>query len=163
MASPQGFSQFLDENKIDTYAVDENLTTAAIPTPVNGAVSGWYDMRDYDTVTFIAANANLTGIGIKSLEIWADSDADGGSGNNVQIATNAITAAPANEGDNVVLECSAAQLRQEGIDDATPTNLRYVAIKLGLTNASDEAAITVIRSNAKRKFTGLTPDTKVYA
>ena len=163
MVSPQGFSRFLDRNKIDSYAVDEDLTTAAVPDPVNSAVSGWYDMRDYESVAFIAANVNLTGIGIKSMSIVADSASDGSSGNNVTIVTNAITAAPQNEGDNVVLECSDEQLRQEGLDAATPTNLRYVAISLGLTNAGDEAAVTVIRTESKRKFGGLTPDTKVYA
>lgn len=163
MASPQGFSRFLDRHKIDTYTVDEDLTTAAVPDPVNSAVSGWYDMRDYDAVVFMATNANLTGIGVKSLSIVADSNADGGSGNNVTIVTHGVGTALAAEGDGYVIECSADQLRQEGLDAGTATDLRYVAISLGLTNAGDEAAVTVIRTEAKRKFVNLTPDTIVYA
>lgn len=152
MASPQGYSKFLDNCKITTYAIDQDLTTNAVPT----VFSTWVDMKGYDGVVMIATGINLTGAGVDGLSIMADSDSDGGGGN-VEIVAHSVGTAPASEGDSLVIECSAAQLAQEGADNSEI--LRYVAPKIGLANAADECVVTIIRYGAKHAYLNLTPDT----
>lgn len=155
MASPQGYSKFLDNNRIDTKAVDEDLTTAAVPS----AYSTWYDMDGYSGVVFIVTGINLTGAGANGLSIMADAAADG-SGGNVEIVAHAVASSPASEGDSLVIECSAEQIRQEGVDNSKV--LRYVAPKVKLANANDECVVTCIRVEPRHAYGSLTPDSLVY-
>lgn len=156
MASPQGQSCFLDNNKIDTYAVDQDLSTAAVPS----AFATWLDMNDYGNITFVVTGINLTGVGPDALSIMADSDSDGGSGSNVEIVAHAVSSAPASEGDSLVIECSAEQIRQEAVDNSV--TLRYVAPKIGLGNANDECTVVAIRSKPRHAYLNLTADSLVY-
>ena len=152
MASPQGYSKFLDNNKVTTYAIDQDLTTPAVPT----VFSTWVDMKGYGGCVMIATGINLTGVGVDALSIMADSDSDGGGGN-VEIVAHAVGTAPSSEGDSLIIECQAEQLRQEGADNSE--GLRYVAPKIGLGNAADECTVTIILTEPQHAYLNLTPDT----
>ena len=142
MASPQAALKFGSRNKVDFFNVDANLTTAAVPVAIsNGGAAVWLDMKGYSGIFVLAGGVNLTGAGPKSLVIVADAAAAGTDGN-IEIVASTSDACTA-EGGYMIVEATAEQIAQEGADNSKA--LRYVSIKLGLENASDEAAITVVR------------------
>lgn len=142
MASPQAALKFGSRNKVDFFNVDADLTTAAVPVAIsNGGAAVWLDMKGYSGIFVLAGGVNLTGTGPKSLVIVADAAADGSDGN-VEIVASTSDVCSA-EGGYMIAEATAEQIAQEGEDNSK--DLRYVSIKLGLNNAGDEAAITVVR------------------
>lgn len=155
MASPQALDKFAVNNKVNMFNVDGDYTTAAICSSVSTSGEVWLDMKGYSGLWVGAMGVNLTGVGPSALSIIGDSDSDGGSGNNVTVATSADTAVSA-EGGWISVEASAEQIKQEGNDDATPTNLRYVGIQLTMANAADEAAIVVVRYGPRFSYDALT-------
>lgn len=155
MASPQALDKFAVNNKVDLFNVDGDYTTAAICSSVSTSGEVWLDMKGYSGLWVGAIGTNLTGTGPSALSIIGDSDSDGGSGNNVTVATSADSAVTG-EGGYITVECSAEQIKQEGNDDATPTNLRYVGIQLTMNNAGDEATIACIRYGPRFARDGLT-------
>ena len=62
MASPQAPQKFIANNKVTSYAIDTNLTTAA-------DIDEWVDMRDYEEFFVIATGINLSGVGVDELHI----------------------------------------------------------------------------------------------
>jgi hypothetical protein len=142
MASPQAALHFASRNKVDFFNVDADLTTAAVPVAIsNAGAAVWLDMKGYSGIFVLAGGVNLTGAGPKSLSIMADEESDG-TGGNVEIVASTSDVCTA-EGGYMIAEATAEQIAQEGADNSK--DLRYVSIKLGLANANDEAAITVVR------------------
>ena len=133
---------------------DPGGTSAVIVTPDGGTTKRWVDMRDFDVFGVIAMSSALTGNGISLLEIVA-SDSSDGSTNITQIKTSGAVVAVA-VGDFVGEECLAEEIAQEGSDIGV--DLRYVAARLTVANAADEAVVTYIR-RAIRKRLDLTADT----
>lgn len=157
MASPQGLDKFLSNNKLQMWDHDPDGTAAAVVTPDAGTTTRWVDMRDYSSFVCAAMSSTLTGNGITKLEIVANTASDG-SGTTVVIKDSGTVAADA-VGDWVVEECSAEELRQEGADNSV--NLRYVAGRLTVQNAADEAVVVYIRTEPRFAYDALTPDTTI--
>lgn len=143
MASPQAPQKFLSENKITSYPIDGSYSTAA-------DIDKWVDMRDYAGIVMLATGIALTGVGPEVLTIIADAESDG-SGGNVEIAANSD--AQTTEGDYMMVECTAEQIRQEGVDNSK--ELRYVSLKLENGNDADEAVVTYIRYGPRFAKSGL--------
>lgn len=112
-------------------------------------------MRDYCGFAVIAMSSTLTGAGITLLEIVASDDALGVT-NVTQIKTTGTVAADA-VGDFVVLECTDDEIRQAS--EAAGLALRYVAARLTLANAADEAVVTYIRHEPRFAAANLTANT----
>lgn len=147
MASPQAVNQLFSKQKIEMFWKDGDYSTIA-------DIDEWVDMRDYRNFAVILTAGNLTGAGVKNLKIYADAESDG-SGGNISIAEWSGTVGSA-EGDYLVLECTAEQIRQEAEDNTK--ELRYVSAYIQLANAADEGVVTYIRAGARFPRDGLTAD-----
>jgi len=152
MASPQAYDKFGVNNKLVSFPVDEDLSTADVAVSVGTGAEVWLDMKGYDGVFVVATGVNLTGTGPEALSIIGDSNSDGASGSNVTLATSGDSAVTG-EGGSLTVEASAEQMAQEGADNSV--RLRYIGIELEQQNSGDEAVITVIRYGG-RAFDGLT-------
>ena len=149
MASPQAADKWLCNNKTDVFWCDDDFSSAA------EADAAWLDMRGYAGIVAILTAGNLTGAGVKALSFYADSDADGNSGDAAAIVNWSGDVGSA-EGDYLVLEMTAEQLAQEAAD--VGVDYRYVIPYITLDNAADEGVVTVIRYGPQFAYDGLTAD-----
>jgi hypothetical protein len=154
MASPQAADSFATRNKVDIFNVDGDYTTAAITTAVSSGAAEWLDMKGYSGIWVGVIGTNLTGTGPTVLSLVGDTSPTGATGN-VTIVTS-TDAAVTTEGGYMTLEATAEQIKQEGLDNATPYDLRYVAVKLTMDNALDEATVVIVRYGPRFSRDGLT-------
>lgn len=115
---------------------------------------GWVDMRDYDAILITVHAAALTGNGVTAFKILANSESDG-SGTDAEIKAHAVGSAPDADGDYLVLEASAEEIREA--ETAANAQLRYVSANITAANGSDNIAVTYVR-RAKRATRDLTAD-----
>ena len=152
MASPQAYDKFGANNKLVSFPVDEDLTTADVAVSVGTGAEVWLDMKGFSGVFVVVTGINLGGTGVEAVSIIGDSDSDGTSGTNVTIATSGDSAMTG-EGGYLTVECSAEQMAQEGADNSVA--LRYIGIEVENQHSGDEVVVTVIRYGG-RAFDGLT-------
>lgn len=146
MASPQAADKISSQVALTHYWLDGDYTG-------NIAIGQWVDMLDFGAIMITACGGNLGGAGPIALAILADSASNGASGHNVTIAESTSTACTA-EGDYMIVECTAEQIRQEAEDSGY--NLRYVCAKLDNGNAGDEVVVTYLRTKPRFPHDGLT-------
>ena len=154
MASPQSSEKIFANQKIQMFDHDPDGTSAAIVTPDAGTTERYAGMRDYCGFAVVAMSSALTGAGITLVEIVADDDQAGT--NLTVIKTSGAVVADA-VGDYVVLECTAEEIAQESEDAGA--DLRYVAARLTVANAADEAVVAYIQTEPRFAGTGLTATT----
>ena len=154
MASPQTSNKFASTQKAQMFDHDPGGTSAAVITPDGGTTERWVDMRDYGNFAVLAMSSTLTGNGITKLEIVA---ADDNTGTNTIVIKDSGTVAADAVGDYVFEECTAEEIQQES-EDAGFTS-RFVAGRLTVENAADEAVATYVQFTAKYAVDGLTADT----
>jgi len=154
MVSPQGFDKDQSNRSYEMWDHDPAGTTALIISPDGGTTDRIFDLRDYAGFTFMAMSSTLTGNGISVMEIVASETSDF-SGQTVIIKTQSFTADAV--GDWGILECSSAEVKQECLDHSTPVAGRFVAGRLTVANAADEAVAVYIGWDTVHAFDGLTP------
>jgi hypothetical protein len=154
MASPQAADSFATRNKVDVFNVDGDYTVAAITTAVSTSGEVWLDMKGYSGIWVAAIGTNLTGAGPSVLSLVGDESSTGATGN-VTIVSSTDSAVTG-EGGYMTLEATAEQIKQEGLDNSTAYDLRYVAVKLTMANNADEATIVVVRYGPRFSRDGLT-------
>ena len=156
MASAVDTQHVRAKNKIEMWDHDPNGTSAAVTTPDAGTTERWFDMRDFSNFLVSAMSSALTGAGISLLEIVA---ADDTAGTNVtQVKTSGAIVADA-VGDWATLECSAEEVRDLAANAGT--TLRYVAARLTMVNAADEAVVMYMGCGARFPRNDLTPATTI--
>jgi hypothetical protein len=154
MASSVSTEKFRSRNKVEMFDHDPDATAATVCTG-----GGWKDLRDYFGF-FVAAMASaLTGSGLTKVEIVASDSSDGST--NVTVVKDSGTIAADAVGDQATLECTAEELAQLSSDNSISPGLRYVAARLTMQNAADEAVVTYIRHSPRFPQTGLTPATTI--
>lgn len=154
MVSPQSSDKLFANKTIEMFDHDPDGVAAAVITPDAGTTERWVDLRDFTKFAVIAMASALTGAGITKLEIVAADDATGT--NTIVIKDSGAVVADA-VGDFVVEECTAEEVRQESEDAGFKS--RFVAGRLTVANAADEAVATYIRAGALYPKDGLTVDT----
>jgi len=154
VASQLGLEKFFANAKVEMFDHDPDGTSAAVVTPDAGTTERYVDLRDYKGFAVAAMSSTLTGNGVTLLEIVA---ADDTSGTNVTVIKSSGTVAADAVGDYVVEECSAEEIAH--LSEASGYDLRYVAARITVANAADEAVVAYIRLGAKFPQTGLTADT----
>jgi len=157
MASAQAVEKIFANNAQELLVHDPDSTSAVIVTPDGGTTEQWRDMRDFNNFSVTAMTSALTGTGVTLVEIVGNTASDG-SGTTVQIKTSGAVAADA-LGDQVSLECTAEELRQEGNDNSV--DLRYVAARITVENIADEASVLYNRCGARHATSGLTAATVI--
>jgi len=131
-------------NKIAMYDHDPDATTAVIVSGDGGTTKRYVDGRDAEYFGVVA----MTTVGeIAKLEIVAATDAAFTSP--VVVKDSGAVAADA-VGDYVVQECTMAEVAHLG------SGLRYLAGRITMTTATDEAAVTYIQTGLRHAATGST-------
>jgi len=156
MTSAIATEKFRSRNKVEMFDHDPGSTD---PTVCSGG--GWKDLRDYGGFAAVAMASLLAGNGITKMEIVASDSSDGST--NVTVVKDSGTIAADAVGDQVSLECTAEELAQLSSDNSISPGLRYVAVRLTLANAGDEAVVTYIRHAPRFAESGLTPATTIAA
>lgn len=155
MASSLSTEKLFSELLIQPWDHDPDSTNATIVTPDAGTTKRVVDMRDYLHFGVVAMTSRLTGSGITKLEIIACDSSDGTG--NVTVVKDSGTVAADAVGDYVALECSAEEIKQ--LSEAAGATLRYVAARLTMQNAADEAVVTYVRGCSRWERSGLTATT----
>ena len=141
------FSQAL----ITMYDHDPGGTSATVVTPDGGTTLRYVDLLEYGGFAVAAMSSTLTGNGISLLEIVAADDTAGT--NAIQVKTSGAVTADA-VGDMVVLECTADEVAQLSAENSYTS--RYVAGRITVANAADEAVVTYIRFDPTHERRALT-------
>jgi hypothetical protein len=131
---------------VKSYDHDPGATTAIVVSPDGGTTKRTADMGLYERFAVLAKPTVVGAGGLTKLEIIASAAAD--MSNPVVVKDSGTVAGDALD-DNVFAECTAAEVKTLG------DTLRYVAGRLTMATATDEASVTYIGwpRNAK---TGLT-------
>ncbi len=116
----------------------------------------WRSMRDYTGFAVIAVQGVLGGTGMIELSIYGAVDSAGTSA--VEIKTTGAIVANA-IGDYAVLEVSAEDIKQVGLDESTPLVFTHVVAYIDSQHNDDEQGVTYIRHGAKHRTSGLTSTT----
>ncbi len=151
MASPQASQHFRSRNKMEMWDHDPGGTAAAVTTPDGGTTERWFDMRDFGRFVG-AAMATIATSGITKLEIVGATDQ---AGSNLTVLKDSGALAADAVGDWGVLEVTAEELRQEAEDAGFA--LRYVALRITMGTATDEAVVAYIGQEPTHQYDSLTP------
>lgn len=152
MASAVDTQKIQSRQFIHLYDHDPGATTAVIVSPDGGTTIRTVDMSLF-TRFFVQAMATIIGGGgLTLLEIIASAASDMSSA--VVVKTSGTIAADA-VGDVANLECDVKELAALGSD------LRYVAARLTMATATDEAAVVYIAEAGRFNYEDLTPDTDI--
>lgn len=147
MASAVATEKLFATHKIAMYDHDPGATTAVIVSGDAGTTKRYVDGRDAENFAVIA----MTTIGdMSKLEIVASSDAAFTSP--VVVKDSGAVVADA-VGDYVALECTMAEVAPLGAD------LRYLAGRITMDTATDEAAVTYIQTGLRFAKSGQTATT----
>lgn len=141
MASPTATEHIGSQQLVQMWDHDPGGTSATVVSPDGGTTVRSVDMRDYYVFGVGAMSSTLTGAGITKLEIIAATDSAMSA--NVTVIKDSGTVAADAVGDWVFQECTAAEVAQEGADGAI-TGLRYVAGRITVANAADEAVVIYV-------------------
>lgn len=156
MASSVDSQKLASKLKVEMWDHDPNATTAKVVTPDGGTTERWADLRDFEYFGVAAMSSNLTGLGITKLEIVAADDTAGT--NTVVVKDSGVVAADA-VGDWVWQECIAAEVAKLSTDNGYSS--RYVAGRLTVSNAADEAVVSYVLGGATNPSADLTPETTI--
>ncbi len=154
MASPQGYEKLFANAKMEMWDHDPGSTAAMVISPDGGTTLRWVDLEGYEGFAGMAMSSTLTGAGITKMEIVA---ADDNAGTNTVVIKDSGTVAADAVGDFVVLECSAAEVRQESNDNSYTS--KFVGVRLTVANNADEAVCWYGRVFPKYPASGLTATT----
>ena len=140
-------NKLLANTAITHYDLDPNATTA---TEV-----AWVDMQDFGV--FTASFFRTVGTSNLTLQVLANTAADG-SGTDVVVKTKDLTNAQPNAvGDYTFIEVTAAEIAQAAAD-AGVEGARYVTVEATLATGTDEGVVTYVRSEPRFAHDGLTSD-----
>lgn len=156
MPSAQDSQKVRYENKIEMWDHDPDSTNATVVTPDGGTTSRWMHMADFHHFAVAAMSSNLTGAGISKLEIVAADDASGT--NTVVIKDSGAVTADA-VGDWLIEECSVEEIAQISADNGYSS--AYVAGRITVANAADEAAVMYLGYKPRHARDDLTPETTI--
>ena len=135
---------------IVTFDHDPGDTTAQVTTPDGGTTKRFVAMKDYEGFAGIVMATIATG-GPTLVDIVG---ADDSTGTNVTTIVTSATVAADAVGDVVVVECSAAQIKE--VSDAGGFDFTHVGVRITAGNSGDECAVTYIRHRPRFPQAALT-------
>jgi hypothetical protein len=119
---------------------DPGATTAILASPDGGTTIRYVDMGAYENLMVVAKPNIVGGGGLTKLELVASATV--AFSTVVSVKDSGTIAADALQ-DNAVLECTAQEVAELG------QTLRYVAARLTMATATDEATVTYIAANGR--------------
>ena len=128
-----------------SYDHDPGATTAKLASPDGGTTPWVWDLRDYpEGFGAIVKPSIVGGNGITLVRLMAYTDSVA-TADATEIKTSGavqLDDLSTAGGDQVFLECTPEEVRQIG--DAAGKALRYLAVEITTSTATDEAVVTVV-------------------
>jgi hypothetical protein len=152
MASAVDTQKLKSRLQVKSYDHDPGATTAVVVSPDGGTTKRVADLSLFSRFMVQAKPTIVGGGGLTKLEIIASAATDMSSP--TVIKDSGTVAADALD-DNVTLECSAEEVRHLGAD------LRYVAGRLTMATATDEASVVYILAGGRFSYQDLTADSVI--
>ena len=137
---------------IAAYDHDPGTTDATVTT--NGTAIYWVPMRDHMGFGVIAKPTVVGGTGLTLVEIVGATDS---AGTDIAVILSSGAVAGDALADYVFIEVTDAQINEVG--KAAGKDFDYVAARLTMGTATDEASVVYIRGPAKRPQLNLTATT----
>ena len=151
MASAVTAQKIASRHSLKNYDHDPGSTSAVVVSGDGGTTKNYLDMRDYENFILVVMNSvSASSSGPTLVEIVAAEDS---TGTNATLIVSSGTVASVTVGDNIVLECTAAQIKEIGA--ANSLNLRYVTGRITCSNAGDECVVLQGRFNSKHETASL--------
>jgi hypothetical protein len=150
MASQNATEWFGSRFDIDSYDHDPGATTAILASPDGGTTIRYADMRDLERLAVQVRPTVVAAGGLTKVELVASAATTFSS---VVVIKDSGTVAGDSLNDQVFLELDASEVAQAASDAGVA--YRYVAARLTMTTATDEANVTYI-GLPKRQYSGLT-------
>lgn len=137
---------------IKLYDHDPGTASALIVSPDGGTTKRYVPMALYELfgvkcMTSVSASSS----GPTLVDIVAATDS---AGTNVTTVVSSGTVAADAVGDEVFVECTAAQVKEVG--DAAGYTFTHVGARITCSNSGDECVVAYIRGNPKFTASGLT-------
>ncbi len=152
MASAVTTQKVFGRHSLKLYDHDPGGTGAVVVSGDGGTTKNYLAMRDYENFVVIAMNSVSTSAsGPTLVEIVAATDS---SGTNATAILTSGTVASVTVGDNVAVECTAAQIREVG--SANSLNFTHVTGRITTSNSGDECVVLMGRFNAVHPTSSLT-------
>lgn len=137
---------------LHAYDHDPGATTAIVCSPDGGANKRSFAIALAEAFGVLVKPTVVGGNGITKVEIVAADDAAMTTNLTVVKDSGAIQADALD--DQVFLECLASEVRQ--LSDAGGFNLQYVAARITMATATDEASVVYVGFSPRYPRTGLT-------
>ena len=131
---------------------DPGATSAKIVSGDGGTTKNYLSMVNYENFVLVVMNSLSTAAsGPTLVEIIAAEDS---AGTNATAVVTSGTVASVTVGDNVVVECTAEQIKEVGV--AAGYNFTHVTGRITCSNAGDECVVLMGRFTPRFPQTGLT-------
>jgi hypothetical protein len=150
MATAVTSNKLFSNNAVVVYDHDPGTASAIITTPDGGTTKRYLPMAGYENFAGIVM-ATIAATGPTLVDIVAAEDS---AGTNVTTVVTSGTVAADAVGDGVVVECTAAQVKEVG--DASGFTFTHVGVRITCGNSGDECAVVYWRSGPKFPQNGLT-------
>ena len=143
MAAASPCKKLFTNAAIVTYDHDPDATTAQVTTPDAGTTKRYVAMANYGGFAGIVM-ATIATTGPTLVDIVAATDS---AGTDVTTVISSGTVAADAVGDVVVVECSAEQIKEQGVTSGK--DFTHVGVRITCGNSGDECAVTYIRHSPR--------------
>lgn len=150
MASAVTSQKLFANHAVITYDHDPNASTAQITTPDGGTTKRLLPCALFENFAGIVM-ATIATTGPTLVDLVAATDS---AGTNATTVVSSGTVAADAVGDGVVVECTAAQIKEVG--DAAALVFTHFGIRITCGNSGDECAVTYWRAGPKFPTANLT-------
>lgn len=147
--------KFFANNNQQSYLHVPASTAATVLTSAVTSAVVWLDLSQYENFAVNVMNTvqGTGGSGPTLVDIVAAVDT---SGTSLQSIVSSGTIASIAVGDNISVECVAAQIREVG--SANGVNFHYVSVRITTSNSGDKQTVTTTLSNPMFPQQNLTPN-----
>lgn len=152
MATAVTASKIFANCSLKLYDHDPGASSAVVVSGDGGTTKNYLAMRDYENFAVVVMNSvSTSSSGPTLVEIIA---AESATGTNATAVVTSGTVASVTVGDNIVVECTAAQIKEVGV--AAGYNFTHVTARITCSNSGDECVVLMGRFNSKFPASGLT-------
>lgn len=148
MASAVTTDKLFSRMSLRSYDHDPGSTSAVVVSSDGGTTKNYLDMTGYsDFAVICMTSVSTSSSGPTLVEILA---ADDTAGTNATVVVTSGTVASTHVGDNVCVQCTAAQMKE------VLATARYATARITCSNAGDECVVMMGRFNPRAPQSGLT-------
>lgn len=153
MASAVTISKIFANASLKLYDHDPGASTAVVVSGDGGTTKNYLAMAGYENFVLVVMNSvSTSSSGPSTIAIQAATDSSGTDA--TVVVTTTPSTASTHVGDNIVLECDAAQIREVGA--TAGKNFTHVTGIITCSNSGDECVVLMGRFTPKIAQASLT-------